>query len=131
MHRNCEGTEQLQKGERRMGEVILTMKDIDKSFPGVRALDHVNFEVKKGQKPVRFERPRRPPSSSEEMLQRNNEIPQGVVDTVSFRIKWEFRKERYRFGDCHRIWIREKELYREYGYEWYSPQEVYPNAKFD
>ena len=29
-----------------MGEVILTMKDIDKSFPGVHALDHVNFEVK-------------------------------------------------------------------------------------
>ena len=23
-----------------MGEVILTMKDIDKSFPGVHALDH-------------------------------------------------------------------------------------------
>ncbi len=32
-----------------MGEVILTMKDIDKSFPGVHALDHVNFEVKKGE----------------------------------------------------------------------------------
>ena len=30
-----------------MGEVILTMKDIDKSFPGVHALDHVNFEVKR------------------------------------------------------------------------------------
>ena len=29
-----------------MGEVILTMKDIDKSFPGVHALDHVNFERK-------------------------------------------------------------------------------------
>ena len=49
MHRNCEGTEQLQKGERRMGEVILTMKDIDKSFPGVHALDHVNFEVRRGE----------------------------------------------------------------------------------
>ena len=24
-----------------MGDVILTMKDIDKSFPGVHALDHV------------------------------------------------------------------------------------------
>ncbi|NBI90307.1 sugar ABC transporter ATP-binding protein [Lachnospiraceae bacterium] len=32
-----------------MGDVILTMKDIDKSFPGVHALDHVNFEVKKGE----------------------------------------------------------------------------------
>lgn len=32
-----------------MGEVILTMKDIDKSFPGVHALDHVNLEVRKGE----------------------------------------------------------------------------------
>ena len=32
-----------------MGEVILTMKDIDKSFPGVHALDHVCLEVKKGE----------------------------------------------------------------------------------
>ena len=32
-----------------MGEVILTMKGIDKSFPGVHALDHVNFEVKRGE----------------------------------------------------------------------------------
>lgn len=32
-----------------MGEVILTMKEIDKSFPGVHALDHVNLEVKKGE----------------------------------------------------------------------------------
>lgn len=32
-----------------MGEVILKMKEIDKSFPGVHALDHVNFEVKKGE----------------------------------------------------------------------------------
>ena len=32
-----------------MGEVILTMKDIDKSFPEVHALDHVNFEVKRGE----------------------------------------------------------------------------------
>ena len=32
-----------------MGEVILTMKNIDKSFPGVHALDHVDFELKKGE----------------------------------------------------------------------------------
>ncbi len=32
-----------------MGEVILQMKDIDKSFPGVHALDHVNLEVKRGE----------------------------------------------------------------------------------
>ena len=32
-----------------VGEVILTMKGIDKSFPGVQALNHVDFEVKKGE----------------------------------------------------------------------------------
>ena len=32
-----------------MGDVILTMKGITKSFPGVRALDGVNFEVRKGE----------------------------------------------------------------------------------
>ncbi len=32
-----------------MGEVILTMEGIDKSFPGVHALDHVKLEVKKGE----------------------------------------------------------------------------------
>ena len=32
-----------------MGDVILTMKGIDKSFPGVHALDHVDFEVKRGE----------------------------------------------------------------------------------
>ena len=32
-----------------MGDVILTMKEIDKSFPGVHALDHVNLEIRKGE----------------------------------------------------------------------------------
>ncbi len=32
-----------------MGDVILTMKDIDKSFPGVHALDHVNLEIRRGE----------------------------------------------------------------------------------
>lgn len=32
-----------------MGDVILTMNDIDKSFPGVHALDHVHFDVKRGE----------------------------------------------------------------------------------
>lgn len=32
-----------------MGEVILTMKQIDKTFPGVHALDQVDFEVKRGE----------------------------------------------------------------------------------
>ena len=30
-------------------KVILTMKDIDKSFPGVRALDHCQFELRAGE----------------------------------------------------------------------------------
>ena len=32
-----------------MGEVILTMKGIDKTFPGVHALDHVDLEVRRGE----------------------------------------------------------------------------------
>ena len=32
-----------------MGEVILEMKKIDKSFPGVHALDKVDFEVRRGE----------------------------------------------------------------------------------
>ncbi|MCR5733329.1 MAG: sugar ABC transporter ATP-binding protein [Lachnospiraceae bacterium] len=32
-----------------MGEVILEMKKIDKTFPGVHALDHVDFEVRRGE----------------------------------------------------------------------------------
>ena len=32
-----------------MGEIILEMKQIDKSFPGVHALDHVDFAVRKGE----------------------------------------------------------------------------------
>ena len=32
-----------------MGEVILEMKGIDKSFPGVHALDHVDLEIRKGE----------------------------------------------------------------------------------
>lgn len=35
--------------EKRMGEVILEMKQIDKSFPGVHALDHVDFDVRRGE----------------------------------------------------------------------------------
>ncbi len=37
------------KGGYFMGEVILTMKGIDKTFPGVHALDHVDFEVRRGE----------------------------------------------------------------------------------
>ncbi len=32
-----------------MSEVILEMKDIIKDFPGVRALDHVNFQARRGE----------------------------------------------------------------------------------
>ena len=32
-----------------MGETILEMKQIDKSFPGVHALDHVDFNVRRGE----------------------------------------------------------------------------------
>ena len=32
-----------------MGEVILEMRNIDKSFPGVHALNNVSFDIRKGE----------------------------------------------------------------------------------
>ena len=32
-----------------MGDIILTMKGIDKTFPGVHALDHVDLEIRRGE----------------------------------------------------------------------------------
>ena len=43
------GTRHDWKGGACMGEIILQMKGIDKTFPGVHALDHVDFEVRKGE----------------------------------------------------------------------------------
>ncbi len=39
----------IEERGRKMGEIILEMKGIDKSFPGVHALDHVDLEVKRGE----------------------------------------------------------------------------------
>lgn len=36
-------------GEIRMNEIIVSMENICKSFPGVKALDHVNFELRSGE----------------------------------------------------------------------------------
>ena len=33
-----------------MNEVIVSMNNISKSFPGVKALDHVKFELRSGRK---------------------------------------------------------------------------------
>ena len=32
-----------------MQDVVLSMRDIDKVFPGVRALDHAQFELRAGE----------------------------------------------------------------------------------
>ena len=44
---SCKGSKQ--KAGEKMGEVIVSMKDIVKTFPGVKALDHVNFELRSGE----------------------------------------------------------------------------------
>ena len=44
---SCKGSRQ--KAREKMGEVIVSMKDIVKTFPGVKALDHVNFELRSGE----------------------------------------------------------------------------------
>lgn len=47
MQNSCKGSRQ--KAGEKMGEVIVSMKDIVKTFPGVKALDHVNFELRSGE----------------------------------------------------------------------------------
>ena len=32
-----------------MGEILMEMKEITKTFPGVKALDHVNLQVEAGE----------------------------------------------------------------------------------
>ena len=44
---SCRGSRQ--KAGEKMGEVIVSMKDIVKTFPGVKALDHVKFELRSGE----------------------------------------------------------------------------------
>jgi ribose transport system ATP-binding protein len=39
----------IESGEEKMGEVIVSMKNIVKTFPGVKALDNVNFELRSGE----------------------------------------------------------------------------------
>ena len=44
---SCRGSRQ--KAGEKMGEVIVSMKDIVKTFPGVKALDHVKFNLRAGE----------------------------------------------------------------------------------
>ena len=41
--------ERIKGKEYKMADAILTMEEIDKSFPGVHALDHVHFDVRCGE----------------------------------------------------------------------------------
>ena len=42
-----------------MNEVIVSMNNISKSFPGVKALDHVKFELRSGEVMALLENPQR------------------------------------------------------------------------
>jgi simple sugar transport system ATP-binding protein len=42
-------TAHFSKGEQRMGEILLTMRGICKSFPGVKALNNVDFTLRAGE----------------------------------------------------------------------------------
>ena len=46
MPMSWQDAERTDNGGAEMGEVILEMKKIDKTFPGVHALDHVDFRIK-------------------------------------------------------------------------------------
>ena len=37
------------RGDRKLSEYRLEMRDVVKTFPGVKALDHVSFELRSGE----------------------------------------------------------------------------------
>ena len=41
-------------------------------------------------------------------------------------IDQEFTEDKLEFGVCHQIWNREAELFKERGYDWYSPKMINP-----
>ena len=65
------------------------------------------------------------------MHKHNEALPAHIVQEVNDIIDKEFPPEEYMLGMCHAIWPREKELYAERGYTWYSPQDMHPTWNFD
>lgn len=65
------------------------------------------------------------------MREKNRQIPKEIQQRVRLRIKLEFLFEKRRLGLCHQIWAREKQLYAQYGYTWYSPDECCSDVTFD
>ena len=67
----------------------------------------------------------------------NDKIPAEVVEKVEKETKelmesmFQERGFGYTRGDCHRAWHIQKELFKKYGYEWYSPSEVNPLTLYD
>lgn len=67
----------------------------------------------------------------ERMREKNRQIPKEIQQRVQSRVEQEFRFEKPRLGLCHQIWAREKQLYAQYGYTWYSPAECCSDVTFD
>lgn len=70
-------------------------------------------------------------SRSERMQAANESIPKDISEKVNQIIEEEFPDADRIFGICHSIWQRKKELYKELGYEWYAPTDIYPGVMFD
>lgn len=66
-----------------------------------------------------------------DMIEVNKRIPEEICKKVDAIIEKEYPKDTYMLGICHSIWRREKELYAEFGYTWYSPSEIEPFTCFD
>ena len=67
----------------------------------------------------------------DEWMKANELIPEDINQKVESIVKKEFEAVGKKLGMCHLIWHRKKELFKEFGYDWRSPQELNPFIYFD
>lgn len=97
----------------------------------IRGRKHGRLEAEEGEESIWricTSRDALPPATP---LLSSDQIPQEVVEWVSYQINKEFKNVEPKLGLCHTIEARKKQLYREFGYEWLSPLETDPFMTYD
>lgn len=71
------------------------------------------------------------PQIRAECRRRNAEIPNEIKEKVDKHIEEKFKCVEGKRGWCHAIWTQKKELFKELGYDWYSPSDLIPDVLWD